>query len=61
MRPVAHAGQRLKEAEKLGFRQSVLPAASADLPRSGEMVPHEVETLPDLVGRVASGGLPSDG
>ncbi len=61
VRPVAHAGQRLKEAEKLGFRQSVLPAASADLPRSGEMVPHEVEALPDLVGRVASGGLPSDG
>ncbi|MEX6505045.1 DNA repair protein RadA [Jiella sp. M17.18] len=55
VRPVAHAAQRLKEAEKLGFRQAVLPAASADLPRSREMGVGEVEALPDLVANVAAG------
>jgi len=27
LRPVSHSGQRLKEAEKLGFKQAVLPAS----------------------------------
>ena len=58
VRPVAHAAQRLKEAEKLGFRQSVLPSATAEIPRSREMLTHEVEQLPDLVGRVAAGARP---
>ncbi|MCB8838471.1 DNA repair protein RadA [Aurantimonas sp. VKM B-3413] len=56
VRPVAHAGQRLKEAEKLGFGQAVLPSASAELPRTREMNVAEIEALPDLVARVAAGG-----
>ena len=55
VRPVAHAGQRLKEAEKLGFRQAVLPAAGSDTVRPAGMASHEVEALPDLVARIASG------
>ncbi|MBP0615845.1 DNA repair protein RadA [Jiella mangrovi] len=55
VRPVAHATQRLKEAEKLGFASAVLPVASADLPKSTGMSVAEVEALPDLVARVASG------
>ncbi|ORE97349.1 DNA repair protein RadA [Aurantimonas sp. 22II-16-19i] len=58
VRPVAHAAQRLKEAEKLGFSRSVLPAASADLPKSQGMDVAEVEALPDLVARVAGGSIP---
>ena len=57
VRPVAHAAQRLKEAEKLGFSRSVLPVASADLPKSSGMDVAEVEALPDLVARVAGGSI----
>jgi len=57
VRPVSHGPQRMKEAEKLGFRQAVLPAAPGDLPRSRDVASHEIETLPDLVARVAAGRL----
>ncbi|TPW32029.1 DNA repair protein RadA [Pararhizobium mangrovi] len=60
VRPVAHTAQRLKEAEKLGFQQAVLPSRTADLPgeRAGSWT--EIETLPDLVARIAgSAGLAS--
>ena len=53
VRPVAHTAQRLKEAEKLGFAQAVLPAGSADLPAARNGCWSEVETLPDLVVRIA--------
>ncbi|MFD2236085.1 DNA repair protein RadA [Aureimonas populi] len=53
VRPVAHAGARLKEAEKLGFRSAVMPAGSADLPKSREAGVHEMETLAHLVATVA--------
>jgi DNA repair protein RadA/Sms len=53
IRPVAHTAQRLKEAEKLGFSQAVLPAASADLPKGNGMSWAEMESLPDLVARIA--------
>ena len=53
VRPVAHAGQRLKEAEKLGFGQAVLPAASGDVPAAKTLSSAEIETLADLVARVA--------
>ncbi|MBO0661194.1 DNA repair protein RadA [Jiella sp. MQZ9-1] len=56
VRPVAHAAQRLKEAEKLGFGRSVLPDSSADLPKSHGMRIEVVEALPDLVAKVAAGG-----
>ena len=53
IRPVAHTAQRLKEAEKLGFSQAVLPALSADLPKGAAMRWGEMESLPDLVARIA--------
>ena len=53
VRPVAHTAQRLKEAEKLGFSQAVLPAGSADLPKGTGGRWNEIEGLPDLVARIA--------
>jgi DNA repair protein RadA/Sms len=53
VRPVSHTAQRLKEAEKLGFSQAVLPSATADLPRNGNGRWSEMESLPDLVARIA--------
>ncbi|PDT52449.1 MULTISPECIES: DNA repair protein RadA [Sinorhizobium] len=53
VRPVSHTAQRLKEAEKLGFSLAVLPSATADLPRSGNGRWSEMESLPDLVARIA--------
>ncbi|NDW04923.1 DNA repair protein RadA [Jiella pacifica] len=62
VRPVAHAAQRLKEAEKLGFSRSVLPDSTADLPKSPGMRVEAVEALPDLVAKVAAGGaIPGSG
>ena len=55
VRPVAHAAQRLKEAEKLGFRQAVLPMVASDGTRPVGIIGHGVEALPDLVARIASG------
>jgi len=57
VRPVSHGGQRVKEAEKLGFRQSVQPPVGADATRSREGEAVEIEQLPDLVARVAAGAL----
>ena len=53
IRPVAHTAQRLKEAEKLGFSQAVLPSASTELPKNGNGRWSEMESLPDLVARIA--------
>ncbi len=54
VRPVSHAAQRIKEAEKLGFARSVLPPLSeSQRVRDGDLV--EIETLPHLVAKVASG------
>lgn len=52
VRPVAQAAQRLKEAEKLGFTKAVMPLAGDGLKgASGAWT--EVESLPDLVVRIA--------
>ena len=53
LRPVAHAQQRLKEAEKLGFGQAALPAGSGDL--SGGIAARSFQpgALVDLVARIA--------
>ena len=53
VRPVAHTAQRLKEAEKLGFAKAVMPAGTADLPAARDGYWSEIETLPDLVARIA--------
>ena len=53
VRPVSHTAQRLKEAEKLGFSQAVLPTGSAELPRGNGGRWAEIDSLPDLVARIA--------
>ncbi|KQT52912.1 MULTISPECIES: DNA repair protein RadA [unclassified Aureimonas] len=60
VRPVAHAAQRLKEAEKLGFAQAVLPSLSADLPKGRSGSINEIDSLPHLVARVAAGRASED-
>jgi DNA repair protein RadA/Sms len=54
VRPVSHGLQRLKEAEKLGFRQSVLPAGSEELPKGINGNIFQPRTLADLVARIAA-------
>ncbi|MDR6757354.1 DNA repair protein RadA/Sms [Mycoplana sp. BE70] len=53
VRPVSHTAQRLKEAEKLGFSQAVLPTGSAELPKGNGGRWAEIDSLPDLVARIA--------
>ena len=53
VRPVAHTAQRLKEAEKLGFMQAVLPGGSPELPKGLAGSWKEIEGLPDLVAAIA--------
>jgi DNA repair protein RadA/Sms len=53
VRPVSHTIHRLKEAEKLGFSRAFLPIASAELPKSSGGQWTEIESLPDLVARIA--------
>jgi DNA repair protein RadA/Sms len=56
IRPVAHAQQRLKEAEKLGFGRAVLPKGGeepAGIMGAGSFQP---ATLADLVARIAGSG-----
>ncbi len=57
VRPVSHTAQRLKEAEKLGFSAAVLPAASPDLGKGSQGKWREVDSLPDLVARIAGSRL----
>ena len=62
VRPVAHAGARLKEAEKLGFKRAVLPSGSSDVPDRSGRDWFQVEALPDLVARIAAtGAAPTHG
>ena len=59
VRPVAHAQQRLKEAEKLGFGQAVLPRTNEDLAGGNNVSLFQPATLMDLVVRVAgTPGMP---
>ncbi|MCC0033135.1 MAG: DNA repair protein RadA [Brucellaceae bacterium] len=53
VRPVGHAAQRLKEAEKLGFAQAVFPAGGEDAPSPGMAGGFRPATLVDLVARIA--------
>jgi DNA repair protein RadA/Sms len=53
VRPVAHTAQRLKEAEKLGFSAAYLPSGSPELPKAASGRWTEIESLPDLVARIA--------
>ena len=53
VRPVAHAIQRLKEAEKLGFGQAVLPCGTEELSSGIGANAFQPATLTDLVIRIA--------
>jgi DNA repair protein RadA/Sms len=53
IRPVAHAQQRLKEAEKLGFGQAVLPRSGEDAAVGMSAGSFQPDTLADLVARIA--------
>jgi DNA repair protein RadA/Sms len=57
IRPVAHAAQRLKEAEKLGFKSAVMPKGSQDVSEASRKNSAEIADLPDLVARIAGGKL----
>ena len=53
IRPVAHAQQRLKEAEKLGFARAVMPPSNGDEPGGGARGNFQPSTLSELVARIA--------
>jgi len=53
VRPVAHAASRLKEAEKLGFIQAVMPPGNEDLGAGMAGSAFRPEGLADLVARIA--------
>ena len=55
VRPVAHAGARLKEAAKLGFKRAVAPAAGGEAPAEG-MTVSAVSALAALVADIAASG-----
>ena len=56
VRAVTHAVQRLKEAEKLGFRQAEVPGGSGELWKDRNFRLMETSALPDLVARIAASG-----
>lgn len=60
IRPVSHAQQRLKEAEKLGFRRAVLPSASEDLSGGIGSQGFQPATLAELVARIAGSRRPAE-
>jgi len=60
IRPVAHAQQRLKEAEKLGFSQAVWPRGSDEASGGAGVASFQPATLTDVVVRIA-GSLRRDG
>jgi DNA repair protein RadA/Sms len=47
VRHASHIGQRLSEAERLGFRRAIVPRTSADF--QGSMETHAVSTLADAL------------
>ena len=56
VRPVAHAVQRLKEAQKLGFGRAMLPAASIDRQSGFGPGLTGVDQLAGLVASIAASG-----
>ncbi|MEZ5781897.1 MAG: DNA repair protein RadA [Rhizobiaceae bacterium] len=62
VRPVAHAQQRLKEAEKLGFAQAVMPVGPEEMTAGIAGKSYQPSTLADLVARIAGSrrGRPED-
>ena len=55
-RPVAHGQQRLKESEKLGFSQAVVPSGSLDNANASGLKISEISDLTQLVAAIAGQG-----
>ena len=55
IRPVSHAAARIKESAKLGFSTAVVPDASLKSIKSAELELTSLESLTDLVARIAAG------
>ena len=53
VRPVGHAAHRLKEAEKLGFGQAVMPSGGEEAGAAVAMGSFHPKTLVELVARIA--------
>lgn len=56
VRPVAHAGPRMKEAAKLGFARAVLPTTSTDTSPDAAIATSMVGALSALVADIAAAG-----
>jgi DNA repair protein RadA/Sms len=56
VRPVAHAGARLKEAAKLGFKRAVMPMPASDTGSDAGMSVNGVASLATLVVDIAASG-----
>ncbi len=59
VRPVVHAAQRLKEAQKLGFAKAVLPVQSIDKDNRDTAGLVGVDQLAGLVASIAASGPPA--
>ena len=55
IRPVSHSAARIKESAKLGFSSASVPEASLKATKSAELTLTSLETLSDLVARIAAG------
>lgn len=55
IRAVSHSGQRLKEAEKLGFLGAVQPSGTSEIVKSSTFRQRNFTDLPELVATIASG------
>ncbi|MFK4824016.1 DNA repair protein RadA [Paenochrobactrum sp. BZR 588] len=56
IRPVSHPVQRLKEAEKLGFRHAIVPGGSSELWKNAKFRLTEKVALADMVVDIATSG-----
>jgi DNA repair protein RadA/Sms len=61
VRPVAHAGLRLKEAAKLGFRRAVAPAANKERDETARIARADISSVASLVAEIAASGVQSGG
>ncbi|MBN9431781.1 MAG: DNA repair protein RadA [Bosea sp.] len=59
VRPVVHAAQRLKEAQKLGFAKAVLPLQSLDKDQGAAAGLVGIDQLAGLVAAIAASGPPT--
>jgi DNA repair protein RadA/Sms len=61
VRPVAHAGLRLKEAAKLGFRRAIAPTANKERDETARIARADISSVASLVAEIAASGVQSSG